>query len=374
MQSKKKIVLFGNTSWSMYNFRKDLIVYLQSLGYKVAVIAPIDEYSSKIASLGCEYFNIKLDRKGINPLRDIVLLIDIYKLLKSIKPDICFFYTIKPIIYGCFVCSHLKINNVAVTTGLGHLFSKQSIISMLVKFMYKFSLRKCNKVFFLNNDDCKCFIDNHIVTDKQALVLKGEGINPQKFLYDKCKNTPFVFLLISRMLWSKGIGVFVEAARKVKQQYPSVQFNLLGFVGVDNPEAISLSQIKTWTEEGFISYLGETDNVIPFINESTSIVLPSFYGEGIPFTLLEGASMARPLITTNNVGCRDVVVDTINGYVCEKQSVSSLVEAMIRMIELPVEDLQRMGEQGRLIINKEFHQDVVFQKYKEVIEVICVDM
>ncbi len=172
---------------------------------------------------------------------------------------------------------------------------------------------------------------------------------------------------MARMLWDKGVGIFVDAARELKKEFPEVQFNLLGFIGIDNPSAISKEQIESWEKEGIINYLGVTNNVRTYIEKTSCVVLPSYYREGVPFSLLEGAAMAKPLITTDSVGCREVVDDKKNGFLCQIKDVNSLKEAMCKIILMSKEERLKMGLAGREKIEQEFDVEKVIEKYYQTI-------
>ncbi|MGL4364763.1 MAG: glycosyltransferase family 4 protein, partial [Bacteroidales bacterium] len=340
----KTIALVGNTAWGMFNFRGKLIEALVNIGFKVLVIAPFDkEFSSKIEHLGANFIPIGIDAKGTNPLNDIRLLLHLKRVYKSNKVDFIFHYTIKPNIYGGFAARLCNIPHIAVTTGLGYTFVNNNWISKISKQLYKYSFRFAKEVWFLNNDDKTEFLKYKIVTPLKAKVIKGEGIDLNRFTLDSTNTIdPPRFLLIARMLWDKGIQEFIKAAEIIHQDYPNAQFQLLGFVGVDNPSAISQTQIDEWVSKGIVNYLGGTNDVRPFIQKASCVVLPS-YREGIPFTLLEACALGKPIITTNSVGCREVIEDNTTGFMCEIKNVESLANAMLKIIHLSPEEYIKMG-------------------------------
>jgi len=365
-----KVVISSNTSWSIYNFRLNLARELKKNGYEIIIVAPYDEYS-EIIKKEFKYYNIFMNNKGTNPIEDLKTTIEFYKLYKNIQPDIVLNFTIKPNIYGTIACSLLNnikaINNIA---GLGNLFIKQNFITKIAKFLYKYSQNKAYKIFFQNRDDYEMFIKEKIVDKVKCDILPGSGVDIEKFkpIEIEKKDNIFKFLLIARMIWDKGIGEYVEAAKIIKQKYNNVEFFLLGAVGVDNPSAISKQQIKEWEKEKIVKYLGTTDNVKQEIAKVNCIVLPSFYREGTPRTLLESAAMAKPIITTDNVGCKDVVDDGINGYLCEVKNSKDLAHKMEKMLNLSEKKRLEMGKKGREKIINEFDEKIVINKYLEVIK------
>jgi len=357
------ILLAGNTAWGMYNFRQNLMRLLLQRGHIVTVVAPPDKkYEEKITQTGCYFIPISIDSKGINPVTDLLLIRRYYLLYSSISPDFIFHYTIKPNIYGSLAACFARIPSIAVTTGLGYTFIKRGIVSRIAHFLYRIAFSTSRQVWFLNEDDRALFVAKKIVKRDKTVVLKGEGIDLDHFSLTPMNNFGVSFLLASRMLWDKGIGEYVAAARILKQTSPEAHFKLLGPLGINNPTAISSEQIDEWQREGVVSYLGETDDVIPFIRMSTAIVLPS-YREGIPRVLLEAAAMGRPVITTDCVGCRDVVIDNVTGFLCKPKDPENLAEAMLKVFALKKKDIVLMGQKGREFVEKGFSEKVVLEQY-----------
>lgn len=363
-----RIVFAGNTAWGMYNFRGKLMKRMLTYGHEIVVIVPNDEYIHKLTELDFKVEIVNLKAKSLNPLADLRLLIQYYKLLAKLKPDICFFYTIKPNIYASIAASLLKIPHIAITTGLGYTFLSVNMIAKFVKLLYKVAFLKTNEVWFLNKDDMDIFRKANIVSESKTRLLLGEGLDMDRYSEKELCPLPvnISFLLISRMLYDKGVEVFVKAAESLKEKYPNVTFKLLGMRGVKNPSAIPDEIMDKWIDEKNVIYLGETRDVIPFINDCTCVVLPS-YREGIPFVLLEGASLQRPIITTNVVGCKEVINDGYNGFICEQKDVDSLALAMEKVINAPIEELIMMWENGRDLVQRKYSLDIVFKQYIETI-------
>ncbi len=364
----KKIVICLNTSWNIYNFRINLARAIKEAGYEVVLVAPYDKYSD-ILSQEFEYYNIYINNKGTNPKEDLKTVIGFYRLYKTIKPDIVLNYTIKPNIYGNIACSFLDIKTINNISGLGTVFIKESFITKIVKGLYRYSLGKSSKIFFQNSDDRDLFIENQLVELHKCDVLPGSGIDTNKFVPVQYKNEDgiFKFLLIARMLWDKGVGEYVEAIKILKSKYLNIEFQLLGSLDVANNTAISKEQMSEWVNQGFVNYLGVTDNVKDFIKKADCIVLPS-YREGTPRTLLESASMAKPIVTTNVPGCKDVVDDGVNGYLCEVKNAQDLAEKMEMMLNLTSKERRAMGEAGREKMINEFDEKIVIDRYLKVIQ------
>ena len=368
-----KIVLSSNTSWSIYNFRLNLARTLKEKGYKVIIVSPYDKYSDKL-SKEFEYYNIFINRKGTNPIEDLKTFLMYYKIYKKVKPDIALHYTVKPNIYGTFACTLLGIKTIVSITGLGYPFTNPGLVTKIVKLLYKTALSKADIVLFQNKSDYELFIRERLVDSSKCDILPGSGVDTQFFspLIIEKKDKIFRFLLIARMLWDKGIGEYVEAARIIKSKYPNVEFFLMGAIDEGNPKAISQIQIEKWEKEGIIKYLGvrEKEDVKKEIAKADCVVLPSYYREGIPKILLEAASMETPVITTDAPGCREVVDDGINGFLCKPKDSKDLAEKMEKMMNLPEEERIKMGKKGREKVIKCFDERIVIHKYLDAINKI----
>ena len=365
---KKKIAIISNLSWNLYNFRLSLMFAMRDAGYEVVAIAPYDRYSQKIIDAGFEFHDIKMNAQGINPLEDLRTTYLFYKLFKEVSPDIICQYTIKPNIYGSFVATFLKIKMINNIAGLGTLFIKENAVTKIAKVLYKISQYKADRVFFQNRDDFTFFTDKGIVTTNKCDVLPGSGVDTNRFKpQHKEERVNIRFLLISRMIWEKGIGEYVKAAREVKKSYPNVEFCLLGFLEVENPGAITKNEMDIWVKEGIVNYLGVSDKVEEFIQTADCVVLPSYYREGTPKTLLESGSCGKPIITTDSVGCRNVVDDGINGYLCEPKSWEDLKLKIEMFLALTDEERVKMGIKSREKMIKEFDEKIVINKYLDAL-------
>ena len=369
---KLHIALVANTLWSVYNFRKGLIKSFISNGYRVTIVGPHDEFADRLEELGCEVVNIPISSQGKNPFVDVLLINRLRLLYKKIKPDFVFHYTIKPNIYGSIAAGLSGTKSIAITTGLGFVFNNSSLFTRIISYLYFFAFKYAKEVWFLNEDDKDVFIKRNIVAPAKAFILDGEGVDTDFFIpdakYISQKNSKVKFLLVARMLWDKGVGIFVDAARKLKKQYPDVEFQLLGACDVDNPSAIPRDVIDKWHKEGIIDYLGVTKDVRKVVSQADCIVLPSYYREGVPRTLMEAASMGKPILTTDNVGCRNVVIEGQTGFLCQTKDVDSLAEAMIKIIHLTPEERVEMGQSGRNYMISRFDEKVIIADYFNAIQ------
>ena len=365
----KTIVLVANTSWSIYNFRLGLIRRLQEEGYDIAVIAPKDNFTSKLISEGLTFYEISMTNYGTNPFSELKLIYRFYQLYKFINPDLIFHYTIKPNIYGSIAAALCRKPSIIVTTGLGHLFQFSNImVRWITLFLYRVAAFLSKEVWFLNDNDRDVFIYKRIVRRSKTKILKSEGINTNWFRPKKDKkfyNDRFLFA--GRLIWEKGVEEYVKAAEIIKEKYPKVKFELLGFIDQSNPKSIPYEYINLWQKKKVIKYLGETTDVRPFLEKATCLVFPSYYREGVSRILMEAASMETPIITTDNVGCRDIVDHRKNGFIVEPRDVHSLVSAIEEIIVMEDQDKLVMGKLGRKKMVSEFNETKIIDQYLDVV-------
>ena len=363
----KKIAFVDNTLWGLLNFRGDVIKALYKEGNRITLIAPFDPNISLKEYQGIKYIPIKLSRKGKNPFQEIKYLFSLYKIYKENKFDLVFHYTIKPNIYGNIAAKLNKIKSISIIPGLGHLFIKESITTKIAEKLYKFALNFSKEVWFLNNDDKELFIKRKLIDEKKVKILPGEGINLEKFypIESSRRDNKMIFLMIARVLWEKGFKEYTEAAEFLKKKYSNLEFQLLGIIDEDNPSGVKRKMIENYHKKGIINYLGTSDNVKEIIVNCDCVVLPSFYKEGVPRTLMEGAAMEKPLITTNIQGCKEVVEDGYNGYLCEPKSSQNLIEKIEKFILLPKEEREKIGKNGRIKMKEKFDMKIIIGIYKK---------
>ncbi len=365
-----KIAIVLNNSWQAYNFRLNLARSLKDNGYEVVFIAPYDSKYSELIEKEFKFFDIQIDAKGINPLSDLKTILNLYKLYKNIQPDIILNFTIKPNIYSSIVAGIVGIKSISNITGLGTIFIRQSLTTKVAKLLYKIALGFNSKVFFQNNDDKSLFIKDRLVIENKTDLLPGSGVDLNKFVpIEKQEEEVFKFLLIARLLKDKGILEFIDAIKIIKSKYNNVEFQILGAVGVANKTAITKEELQIWIDNDLVNYLGTTDNVQDIISNADCIVLPS-YREGTPRSLLEACAMEKSIIATDVVGCKEVVEDGINGYLCEVRDSQDLASKMEMMINLSEDERKIMGQAGRDKIVKEFDEKIVINKYLESIKEI----
>jgi len=364
-----KVVIALNTAWNLLNFRSGLIRALLAQGHEVVAVAPDDEYADRVRALGCQFIPLAMDNQGTNPLKDLGLWWRYRRLLKALKPDVYLGFTVKPNVYGSLAAHSLGISVVNNIAGLGSVFNKNNWLTVVVRRLYRLALARSAKVFFQNQDDLDAFVSHGLVQPTVVGRLPGSGVNLAQFqvLPPKPDSGRITFLLIARMLWDKGVGEYVRAAAQIKAQYPQAEFALLGFLDVQNPTAVSRAQMQAWVAQGDVVYWGVSDDVRTEVARADVVVLPS-YREGTPRTLLEAAAMGKPIITTRAVGCKDVVDDGVNGYLCEPKCADDLATAMCRLLGLSADERAEMGRQGRLKMEREYDERLVVDLYLNTLD------
>ncbi|MED6316135.1 MAG: glycosyltransferase family 4 protein [Pseudomonadota bacterium] len=371
-----KFLIIASYPASILKFRGALISAIQGAGFEVHIAAPDfseypDEYQA-LNDLGYRVHNIAMQRTGTNPKKDIKTIIELYRLMTKIKPDYVLGYTIKPVIYGSLAAKLARVPHIfALITGLGYAFSgaeevgyKKSNLQKVMHQLYAAALMAADKVFFQNPDDQALFKKMGILKPSTpSTVVNGSGVNVSEYSVAPLpieNGKPVArFLLIARLLGAKGVREYAQAAAMIKSRYPSVQFDLVGWVD-DNPDAIEQRELDAWIDDGMINFLGKLNDVKPAIADSSVYVLPS-YREGTPRTVLEAMAMGRAVITTDAPGCRETVVDGHNGYLVPAKDVDALAAAMERFITDP-QLIASMGSAARQVAMEKFDVNAVNQR------------
>ncbi len=372
-----KIILIGTVASSFYGFRADLIKALIELNHKVYAFT--SEYEeddlSKIKALGAMPIPYKLSRGGLNPLSDINTIASLTKKIKSIQPDIVFSYFSKPVIYGTLAAKLAKVPKViGMLEGLGYTFTEQpnqvSIKTQVIKkaqiLLYKKALPQLDKVIFLNPDDPKDLLDEYSIKVKQVEVLGGIGLNLVDYPYSSNYPEQSTFIFVGRLLAEKGIYDYIAAAKVVKDSYPETRFIVLGNIDKEALGALTEVELREVTKANIVEHLGHVDNVPEWIEKSSVFVLPSYYREGVPRSTQEAMAIGRAVITTDVPGCRETVVDGVNGFLVEKWNPQALAEKMIYFIEHP-EQIKKMGEESYKIAQEKFDVNKVNKRLLKIL-------
>ncbi|ULQ54564.1 glycosyltransferase family 4 protein [Flavihumibacter fluvii] len=365
------IAFVSNNSWSVYNFRLPVIHYLQQQGYTVLVIAPDDAYSQLLVQEGCIYAPVNFNNRSASPIADLRYYRQLKKIYAQYRPAMVFHFVAKPNIYGSMAAGALGIPSVAVITGLGYAFDRRNWLHVLVKALYKISLNKASETWFLNAEDAAIFIREKLVPENKTRVLPGEGVDTGYFKRTTAAvqtgGKEFIFLMSCRLLKSKGIAMYAAAAGILRNKGYHFQCRLIGDYESRHPDNIHPAELEQWQKEKRISYLGFTNDVRPFLQEADCCVLPSYYHEGVPRSLMEAASMELPIITTNSQGCRELVLENVSGYLCRTKDAADLAAKMEMMLHLTQADRKAMGVQGRALMVRKFDTRHVIRFYEAAI-------
>lgn len=357
-----KIVMIGNNSGGMYNFRGDLIRELINRGHEVSIVVPDDPTDSKrylIRELDAKIFFTPIDRRGKNPAKELCLIFKYFEILRKQKPDMVITYTIKPNLYGGFVCRVMKITHVANITGLGSVFEKSGFFQRIITIMLRTALKKSKVIFFENVGNRDYLVDKKIVTYENTYVLNGAGVNLEKFeSLEYPKGEKINFLFMGRLMKEKGVDELLECVERLYKQGEYVYLDILG-----RSEEMYRERLEVGHEQGWLTYHGLQQDVLPYIANCHCFVLPSWH-EGMANTNLECAASARPVITSNIHGCMEAVEDGVSGFLCERKNADSLYEVMKRFCKLDYENRKNMGLAGRK------RMELIFDKKKVVQDTI----
>ena len=370
INNKNKILICANSSWNIFNFRYNLVKALINNNFEVLILSPHDEYSEKLINIGCKFHEINFNKSNIGLINNLLLIYKYFTIIKKLKPDLILAYTIKPNIFVSIISKFLKIKIYNIITGLGSSFLGNIIIKKLVIFFYKISLKNSNLIIFQNNDDMNLFKKYKILNKQTYEIILGSGVNTSFYSYyeiDK-KKLDIKFLYIGRIIKDKGIYELITAFKNIlsKNSNFNLELCLLGSTDRHNPSNISLSEIKKWESDNIIKHIEYKKDIREYIKLSDCIILPS-YREGLPMSLLEASSCGRPMISTNVPGCKDVVIDNYNGYLCEKENSYDLQLKIEKFINTKIDIRIQMGINARENVIKKFDEKIIIDKYLKLI-------
>lgn len=359
-----KILLFANTAWYLYNFRLPLAETLRSQGHDVVLMSPEDEHVRELTRAGFRWVEFQFSRKGRNPLREFVTVMELVKFYREEKPDLVHHFTVKCVLYGSLAAKWVGISRIVNSiTGLGYLFISEATGSKLmrpfIRFLYRLALRS-TRVIFQNKDDLHQFLENGLVDKEMIDIVRGSGVDTQQFLPSPFPEGFPQVLLPARMLWDKGVGEFVDAARIILGEGFQVKFVLAGDTDTENPAGVPVKVLRNWQKEGLIKWLGWQGNMPELYAASNIVCLPS-YREGLPKTLIEAASCGRPLIAFDAPGCREVVIHGSTGFLAKYKDASDLANCLKNLLNDP-KACQRMGENARKLAVEEFSNERILNE------------
>ncbi|MDO9091982.1 MAG: glycosyltransferase family 4 protein [Rubrivivax sp.] len=366
-----KVAVIANTSWYVYNFRRNLMTALREAGHEPVVVAGHDDYTDKLRRAGFECHAVPFSGAGVNPLRELRTIFALRQRLRRLGANVALTYTPKGTIYTALALIGLRVRIIANISGLGRAFVRQSWLTFATSWLYRLTLRRTERVFFQNADDLRLFERLGLVETAQARLLPGSGVDLVHFSPAPSPETDersaVRFLMVARLMWEKGVCEYVEAARVARRLDPRLHFALLGPPESSARQGASQPTLDKWVCEGVIEYLGVTDDVRPHLLAANCVVLPSYYREGVPRSLLEAAAMARPVVTTDAVGCRECVDDGITGYLCRPMDAQDLAQRLLDFAALSPEQRAAMGRAGRAKMEREFDERIVIQRYLEAL-------
>ncbi|MDA8685542.1 glycosyltransferase family 4 protein [Robiginitalea sp.] len=370
----KRVALIAPQHNSLLNFRGDLIQRLLESGFEVYTLAPEypEDFEKKLWDKGAKTLTYRVNRKSLNPFGDVITALDLFKVIKKNKIDLIIPYTIKPVIYGSIAANWAGVPVVSMITGLGLTFSKTSqkakILEVFSKSLYKYALRKNKTIVFQNPDDLSLFLEKKIILHKErTLIVNGSGVNLNRFAFrsNRKERSNIKFVFMARLIREKGIELFINGARELKKQYPEAEFHVLG----SGSSATSKKFIETLTdltEKKIMHYHGFTSNVPDFLASCDVFVLPTYYREGIPRSILESLSVGLPIITTDMPGCRETILENKNGILIPPRNQERLTEAMKYFLEHP-EQVEIMGLESRKMAETKFDVDLINNRLLETV-------
>jgi galacturonosyltransferase len=359
-----KIVLFANSSLILFKFRKELIIKLLSLNNEVIIFAPKDTFTKSLIELGVTFEPFSIDRHGKNFFHELSSIKRLLNIIKKFNPDFIFTYTIKPNIYTGIVSYFLPFKFAVNITGLGQVFSKKSMLKSIITIIYKVFFLKAIKIFVQNKEIYDYFYDKKIYPNKIE-IIPGSGVNIIDYkLTPYPKNKLITFTYLGRIMFEKGIEDFLEAANLIKSEFKNVRFLVSGFI-----ETGYSGKLSDFEKKGIIQYVGFTSNPRKLIEESSCLIQPSFYPEGISNVILEFCSVGRPVISSSNVGCGEIIIDNVSGFIYKKKDLLDLVNKIKIFLSLDSVEREKMGHKARDHIEKFYNRDLIIEKYLNLLKI-----
>lgn len=361
-----KVLILANSSSGLFGFRGELLKALKANQHEVWFAVPNGNFVEEMEQIGCHYVEISISRHGTNPMTDLKLLARFCSIIRKIKPNVVFTYTIKPNVYGGFACQLYKIPYIANITGLGTAVENGGLLQIISLALYKIGLKKAKRVFFQNRTNQNFMLERNVVKGAYSL-LPGSGVNLKRFapLPYPADDSGIHFVFIGRIMREKGIDQYLDAAEAIKHKYPLSVFHICGYC-----EKEYQGRLKELVAKNLVTWHGEVRDVREILKNVHCTIHPSFYPEGISNVLLESCASARPIITTDHSGCREVVEDGVNGFVIKQCDSEDLIQKIGKFLALSHEQKMLMGLAGRAKVEHEFDRKIVVDAYLKEMETL----
>ena len=366
-----KIIITSNSSWNLINFREELIDMIIESKHELYILSPSDEATKLLLKKNITYKKIFLNRNLLSPFSDIILFFQYMYYFIKLKPILILSFTVKANIYSSIASKFTNIFHISNITGLGTHVLKNNFIRIILNFFYKFSLSDNYKIYFHNEDDKKYFIDNKILIENNYEVIPGSGINLNFNQYEEYKkffDDNISFLYIGRMIKDKGVVELLESAKIIKREFPKTKFIFVGEIDKSNHSSIDNKYFSKFINDNIIEYMGKVDDVRNFIKNCSCVILPS-YREGLSKSLLESLALGRPIITTNVSGCKEIVKDNFNGFLCFPKNINDLSNKIRKFINLDYKDKLNFSLNTKKLV-KNFDVQIILKSYQEEINKI----
>lgn len=363
-----KVLILANNDVGLYKFRKELISELLQPGSflrgriadpcEVVIALPNGDFVSELVAMGCVFIHTPLERHGTNPIAELKLKNQYRQIIREVRPDIVFSYTIKPNIYCGMACKAMKIPCVMNITGLGTAVENGGVLQKIMLFLYRLALPGAKKVFFQNSENEHFFTEHNLAVGKHDM-LPGSGVNVDDYsVLDYPPEDTVGFVFISRIMKEKGIDQYLEAAKTIGKKYPQTRFHICGAC---EPEYDG--ELQKMVDDKIVIYHGLVKDVAAIHKVTHCTVHPTYYPEGMSNVLLEACASGRPIITTDRAGCREIIDDKVNGFVVKQKDSNDLIDKLEMFINLPYEQKKAMGLAARAKVEKEFNRQIVVRKY-----------
>ncbi len=358
----KKVLILANSASGLYDFRNELLLKLLE-SYEVHVSLPDAEKVPQLAIEGCQVHHTPIDRRGVNPIKDMGLFLAYWQLIRSIKPDVVLTYTIKPNIYGNLCCRLKRIPYIANITGLGSVFENGGMVQKIVVLLYKLSLKKASCIFFQNKKNQEIF-EQHGIYGRKARLVPGSGVNLDRHAFEEysSKEEKMIFLYVGRVMKEKGIEELLYAAKVLCEENPQVIFRLVG-----NYEEDYKDIVEQYEKEGILELIGYQKEIHPYYQEAAAVLMPSYH-EGMSNVILEASATGRPVLASNIPGCQEGFEDGITGFGFPPRDKEALLEALRKFVKLSEDERAQMGKNARAKMEREFDRKQVVNAYVEEIK------